>query len=81
MYMPPAQMGYAPAGYGGYPAQGGLIGHRGMAPQPGVPAASPYAPGAQNGMMGGMAAVPQQVYGVQQAQQLQWNIAQVRSTR
>ncbi|KAG5842363.1 stromal membrane-associated protein 2 isoform X1 [Anguilla rostrata] len=88
MYMTPAQMGYAAPGYGSYPAQGGMmgavLGHQGMAPQPGMPAASPYMAaaqggmmGVQNGMMGGMAAVPQQMYGVQQAQQLQWNIAQM----
>lgn len=40
--------------------------------------------GAPSGMMGqqgaymGVMAMPQPVYGVQQAQQLQWNIAQVR---
>lgn len=32
----------------------------------------------QAGYVAGMAAVPQPVYGVQPAQQLQWNIAQVR---
>ncbi|XP_029592093.1 stromal membrane-associated protein 2 [Salmo trutta] len=31
----------------------------------------------QNGMKGGVAAVPQQVYGVQQGQQQQWNITQM----
>lgn len=31
----------------------------------------------QNGMMGGAATVPQQMYGVPQAQQLQWNITQM----
>ena len=31
----------------------------------------------QNGMMGSATAGPQQVYGAQQAQQLQWNITQV----
>ncbi|XP_031644957.1 stromal membrane-associated protein 2-like [Oncorhynchus kisutch] len=31
----------------------------------------------QNGMKGGVAAVPQQVYGVQQCQQQQWNITQM----
>ncbi|KAJ8334611.1 hypothetical protein SKAU_G00402500 [Synaphobranchus kaupii] len=88
MYMSPAQMGYAAAGYGNYPAQGGMmgamLGQQGMVPQPGMPAASPYMAGAQggmvglqNGMMGGMAALPQQMYGVQRAQQLQWNIAQM----
>lgn len=95
MYMTPAQMGYAPAGYGVYPAQpvqggmmGAMLGHQSVAPQPGMHTASPYTPGAQpgvmgaqNGMMGGMAALPQQMYGVQQAQQLQWNIAQVRLVR
>ncbi|KAJ8268262.1 hypothetical protein COCON_G00134340 [Conger conger] len=91
MYMTPAQMGYAPTGYGGYPAQavqggmmGGMLGHQVVAPQQGVPTSSAYMPGAQagmmgvqNGMMGGMAALPQQMYGLQQTQQLQWNIAQM----
>ncbi|KAG7457657.1 hypothetical protein MATL_G00229530 [Megalops atlanticus] len=91
MYMAPAQMGYAAAGYGHYQAlaaQGGMmgtvLGQQSVLPQPGMPAASPYMAGVQggmmglqNGMMGGVAAVPQQMYGVQQAQQLQWNIAQM----
>ncbi|KAJ8395796.1 hypothetical protein AAFF_G00028430 [Aldrovandia affinis] len=91
MYMAPAQMGYAAAGYGNYqalPAQGGMmgamLGHQGVMPQQGMPATSPYMAevqggmmGLHNGMMGGVAALPQQMYGAQQAQQLQWNLAQM----
>ncbi|KAG9355678.1 hypothetical protein JZ751_000516 [Albula glossodonta] len=91
MYMAPAQMGYAAAGYSNYQAlaaQGGMmgtmLGHQNVVPQPAMPTASPYMAGVQggmmgvqNGMMGGVTALPQQMYGVQQAQQLQWNIAQM----
>ena len=73
-------------------AQGGMMGamiapQMGMVAQPGVmphqagmgaQVPNPYMAGVQGGMMGGVAAVPpQQPYGAQQAQQLQWNIAQV----
>lgn len=58
-----------------------IVGQAGVMPQTGVPAAPPYMAGVQggvigmqNGMMGSMAAVPQQAYG---AQQMQWNISQV----
>ncbi|XP_064876208.1 stromal membrane-associated protein 2-like [Oncorhynchus nerka] len=47
--------------------QNGMMG----APQNGMMGAQ------QNGMKGGVAAVPQQVYGVQQCQQQQWNITQM----
>ncbi|KAJ8273184.1 hypothetical protein GJAV_G00098620 [Gymnothorax javanicus] len=93
MYMTPAQMGYAAAGFGGYPAQavqgnmmgavqggmmGAMLGQQSMATaQPYMTAAQGGMMGVQSGMMGGMAALPQQVYGMQQAQQLQWNIAQM----
>lgn len=85
-------MGYVPAaGYGQYQALGAQQGMMGpmMAPQMNIlgHTAPPYMAGVQggvigmqNGMMGGMAAVPQQAYGAQQAQQLQWNISQVTST-
>lgn len=63
-----------------------IVGQAGVMPQPGVAAAPPYMAGVQggvmgmqNGMMGNMAAVPQQAYGAQQTQQLQWNISQVTS--
>ncbi|XP_012686966.1 stromal membrane-associated protein 2 isoform X2 [Clupea harengus] len=73
-------------------AQGGMMGamiapQMGMVAQPGVmphqagmgaQVPNPYMAGVQGGMMGGVAAVPpQQPYGAQQAQQLQWNIAQM----
>lgn len=58
-----------------------IVGQAGVMPQTGVPAAPPYMAGVQggvigmqNGMMGSMAAVPQQAYG---AQQMQWNISQM----
>lgn len=62
-----------------------VMGQAGVMPQPGAAAAAPpYMAGVQgsmmgmqNGMMGGMPAVPQQPYGTQQAQQMQWNISQV----
>uniref|UniRef100_A0A9J7YU46 Small ArfGAP2 n=1 Tax=Cyprinus carpio carpio TaxID=630221 RepID=A0A9J7YU46_CYPCA len=61
-----------------------ILGQAGVMPHTGVAAAPPYMAGVQggvigmqNGMMGGMAAVPQQAYGAQQAQQLQWNISQM----
>ncbi|KAG1947012.1 stromal membrane-associated protein [Pimephales promelas] len=60
-----------------------IVGQAGVMPPTGVPAAPPYMAGVQggiigmqNGMMGSMAAVPQQAYG---AQQMQWNISQVTS--
>lgn len=61
-----------------------IVGQAGVMLQPGVAAAPPYMAGVQggvmgmqNGMMGNMAAVPQQAYGAQQTQQLQWNISQM----
>ncbi|XP_051949003.1 stromal membrane-associated protein 2-like [Xyrauchen texanus] len=61
-----------------------VLGQGGVMQQPGVTTAPPYMAGVQggvmgmqNGMMGGMATVPQQTYGAQQAQQLQWNISQM----
>ncbi|XP_041931693.1 stromal membrane-associated protein 2 isoform X2 [Alosa sapidissima] len=69
--------------------QMGMVAQPGVMPQAGISAqaaaaaaaaaANPYMAGSmQGGMMGGVAAVPpQQAYGVQQAQQLQWNLAQV----
>lgn len=61
-----------------------VLGQTGVMPQTGVAPAPPYMAGVQGGvmgmqncMMGGMPAVPQQPYGTQQAQQLQWNISQV----
>ncbi|XP_039537121.1 stromal membrane-associated protein 2-like [Pimephales promelas] len=58
-----------------------IVGQAGVMPPTGVPAAPPYMAGVQggiigmqNGMMGSMAAVPQQAYG---AQQMQWNISQM----
>ncbi|MBN3311586.1 SMAP2 protein, partial [Atractosteus spatula] len=101
MYIAPAQMGYAPAGYGQYQAlaaAGGMMGgmlapQMGMVPQPGAPGMLPqmampptaaYMGGLQSvvmgspgGLVGGVAAVPPPVYGAQQAQQLQWNLAQM----
>lgn len=63
-----------------------ILGQAGVMPQTGMAAAPPYMAGVQggvigmqNGMMGSMAAVPQQAYGAQQAQQMQWNISQVTS--
>ncbi|NXS74476.1 SMAP2 protein, partial [Pandion haliaetus] len=80
MFMAPAQMAYPAAAYTSFP---------GVAPSSsmmgGVMAPSAAVIGVPNGMMAaqqagyvaGMAAVPQPVYGVQPAQQLQWNIAQM----
>ncbi|NXG43030.1 SMAP2 protein, partial [Psilopogon haemacephalus] len=80
MFMAPAQMAYPAAAYPGFP---------GVAPSSnmmgGMMAPSAAVIGVPNGMMAaqqagyvaGMAAVPQPVYGVQPAQQLQWNIAQM----
>ncbi|NWX06768.1 SMAP2 protein, partial [Caloenas nicobarica] len=80
MFMAPAQMAYPAAAYTGFP---------GVAPSSsmmgGMMAPSAAVIGVPNGMMAaqqagyvaGMAAVPQPVYGVQPAQQLQWNIAQM----
>ncbi|NWU68116.1 SMAP2 protein, partial [Pterocles burchelli] len=80
MFMAPAQMAYPAAAYTGFP---------GVAPSSsmmgGMMAPSTAVIGVPNGMMAaqqagyvaGMAAVPQPVYGVQPAQQLQWNIAQM----
>ncbi|KAK1804949.1 hypothetical protein P4O66_019320 [Electrophorus voltai] len=60
-----------------------MLGQAGVMAQPAV-APAPYMAGVpggmmglQGGMMGGMGALPQQPYGVQQAQQMQWNITQV----
>lgn len=68
--------------------QNGLMGAQGVTAQPSGVVPSPYMTGMmgqqQSGMMGqqqqvgGLPALPQQqTYGVQQAQQLQWNISQV----
>lgn len=68
--------------------QMGMVAQPGVMPQAGMgmgaqaaaaaAAANPYMAGVQGGMMGGVAAVPpQQAYGAQHAQQLQWNLAQV----
>lgn len=61
-----------------------ILGQAGVMPHTGVAAAPPYMGGVQggvmgmqNGIMGSMAAIPQQAYGAQQAQQLQWNISQM----
>ncbi|NXT40464.1 SMAP2 protein, partial [Pelecanoides urinatrix] len=80
MFMAPAQMAYPAAAYTSFP---------GVAPSSsmmgGMMAPSAAVIGVPNGMMAaqqagyvaGMAAVPQPVYGVQPAQQLHWNIAQM----
>ncbi|NXW40632.1 SMAP2 protein, partial [Nyctiprogne leucopyga] len=83
MFMAPAQMAYPAAAYTGFP---------GVAPSSSMMGGAGYVGNVQaavigvpNGMMAaqqagyvaGMAAVPQPVYGVQPAQQLQWNIAQM----
>ncbi|NXX21364.1 SMAP2 protein, partial [Podargus strigoides] len=80
MFMAPAQMAYPAAAYPSFP---------GVAPSSsmmgGMMAPSAAVIGVPNGMMAaqqagyvaGMAAVPQPVYGVQPAQQLQWNLAQM----
>ncbi|XP_036422140.1 stromal membrane-associated protein 2 [Colossoma macropomum] len=61
-----------------------MMGQPGIMAQPAVAAPTPYMAGVQGGMMGvqsgvmgGVGALPQQPYAVQQAQQLQWNIAQM----
>lgn len=61
-----------------------MLGQPGVMTQPTVAAPNPYMPGVQggmmgvqNGVMGGVGALPQQPYTVQQAQQIQWNIAQM----
>ncbi|NWI14186.1 SMAP2 protein, partial [Crypturellus soui] len=81
MFMAPAQMAYPAAAYPGFPGvapssslMGGMMAPSvGMVAQAG--AAGLVAP--QAGYVAGVAAVPQPVYGVQPAQQLQWNLAQV----
>uniref|UniRef100_A0A3B4WYR1 Small ArfGAP2 n=1 Tax=Seriola lalandi dorsalis TaxID=1841481 RepID=A0A3B4WYR1_SERLL len=63
----------------------GIMGAQGVMAQPSGAVASPYMTGMTQGMMGqhgmmagGLTTLPhQQVYGVQQAQQLQWNITQM----
>lgn len=60
--------------------QSGLMGAQGVMAPPGNVMASPYMTGMAQGMMGQqqVGALPhQQVYGVQNAQQVQWNITQV----
>ncbi|NXL89310.1 SMAP2 protein, partial [Alectura lathami] len=80
MFVAPAQMAYPAAAYPsfpGVPPSSGVMGGM-MAPSAaviGVPNGMVAAQ--QAGYVAGMAAVPQPVYGVQPAQQLQWNIAQV----
>ncbi|XP_058855332.1 stromal membrane-associated protein 2-like isoform X2 [Acipenser ruthenus] len=73
-----------PVGMMGQPAAPGMVAQMGMpgggfmggmqAAVMGVPSGMM---GQQHAMVGGLAAVPQPVYGVQQAQQLQWNITQM----
>ncbi|XP_023687848.1 stromal membrane-associated protein 2 [Paramormyrops kingsleyae] len=80
-YQPMAQGGMMGAMMGmpvGTLAQPGLLCPAGM------PAATPYAAGLPGGgmgipgsMVGGLPSLPQQMYGVQPAQQLQWNITQM----
>ncbi|NWQ92522.1 SMAP2 protein, partial [Burhinus bistriatus] len=80
MFMAPAQMAYPAAAYTSFPGVGPSSSMMG-----GMMAPSAAVIGVPNGMMAaqqagyvaGMAAVPQPVYGVQPAQQLQWNIAQM----
>ncbi|NXR13245.1 SMAP2 protein, partial [Semnornis frantzii] len=79
MFMAPAQMAYPAAAYTGFPGvapsssmMGGM-----MAPSAAVLGVPNGLMAAQQGYVAGMAAVPQPVYGVQPAQQLQWNIAQM----
>ncbi|XP_018615421.1 stromal membrane-associated protein 2 isoform X2 [Scleropages formosus] len=66
------------------PQMGGLGQPAHILAQTTMPGTTPYMSGIQgslmglpNSMMGGVASLPQQMYGVQQAQQLQWNIAQM----
>ncbi|NXJ48011.1 SMAP2 protein, partial [Spizaetus tyrannus] len=80
MFMAPAQMAYPAAAYTSFPGvapsssmMGGMMGP--SAAVIGVPNGMMAAQ--QAGYVAGMAAVPQPVYGVQPAQQLQWNIAQM----
>ncbi|XP_049331281.1 stromal membrane-associated protein 2 [Astyanax mexicanus] len=61
-----------------------MMGQPGVMAQPAVAAPNPYMAGVQggmmgvqNGVMGGVGTLPQQPYTVQQAQQLQWNLAQM----
>uniref|UniRef100_A0A3Q4ABP1 Arf-GAP domain-containing protein n=1 Tax=Mola mola TaxID=94237 RepID=A0A3Q4ABP1_MOLML len=81
-----AMMGQQPSGMiglhqnGAMGQQNGLMGAQGVMAQPGSVMASPYMTGMAQGMMGQqqVGALPhQQVYGVQNAQQLRWNITQV----
>ncbi|NWT01044.1 SMAP2 protein, partial [Mionectes macconnelli] len=80
MFMAPAQMAYPAAAYPSFPGvtpsssmMGGLL-----APSAAVLGVPNGVLGAQQGgYVAGVAAVPQPVYGVQPAQQLQWNIAQM----
>ncbi|NXJ05153.1 SMAP2 protein, partial [Odontophorus gujanensis] len=80
MFMAPAQMAYPTAAYTafpGVPPSSSMVGGM-MTPTAaviGVPNGMMAAQ--QAGYVAGMAAVPQPVYGVQPAQQLQWNIAQM----
>ncbi|NXG11111.1 SMAP2 protein, partial [Sakesphorus luctuosus] len=78
MFMAPAPMAYPTAAYPSFPAVPPASSMLGSLVAP--PAAAVL--GVPNGMMGAqqggyVAAVPQPVYGVQPAQQLQWNIAQM----
>ncbi|NWX74799.1 SMAP2 protein, partial [Alca torda] len=80
MFMAPTQMAYPAAAYTSFPGvapSSSMMGSM-MAPSAaviGVPNGMMAAQ--QAGYVAGMAAVPQPVYGVQPAQQLQWNIAQM----
>lgn len=63
-----------------------MPGQAGVMPPTAVPTPSLYMAGVQGGMMGvqggilgGVGPLPQQAYGVQQPQQLQWNVSQVRA--
>lgn len=63
-----------------------MLGHPGVMAPTGVATPSPYMAGVQGGMMGvqggvmgGVGVLPQQASTVQQTQQLQWNISQVRA--
>lgn len=83
-YQPMAQGGMMGAMMG-MPA--GTLAQPGLLCQGGMPAATPYVAGLPGGgmgipssMVGGLPSLPQQMYGVQPAQQLQWNITQVRGT-
>ncbi|NXM28979.1 SMAP2 protein, partial [Oxyruncus cristatus] len=80
MFMAPAQMAYPAAAYPGFPGvtpPGSMMGGL-LAPSAAVLGVPNGVLGAQQGgFVAGMAAVPQPVYGVQPAQQLQWNIAQM----